>query len=107
MTDELKDLLNHLENKIQNKEILKQCLKDYDCFLYNKHYPKTLGLEELWELLNSKDKNANSIYLIKKDYKTPIRLYCDEIKTETSQEGDDVILKYTMPYWWADFKVKL
>lgn len=56
MNDDLQNLLNQLENNL-NKEIIKQCLEEYNCFLYDNNYPKTLDLEKLWGLLNKKIKN--------------------------------------------------
>lgn len=107
MDDELQNLLNKLENNL-NKEVIKQCLQEYNCFLCDNNYPiKNLELEELWNLLHSDNRDTKSIYLIKKDYQIPIKLYCDEVKVETTQEENNVIFKCTMPYWWADCKVNI
>lgn len=106
MNDELQNLLNQLENNL-NREIIEQCLKEYDCFLYDNYIPKTIGSEELWELLHNDNRDTKSIYLIKKNYQMPIKLHCEQVKVETTQENDNVIFKCTMPYWWSNCKVDI
>jgi hypothetical protein len=104
MENELQMLLNQLKNNL-NKEIIKECLEKYNCFLCDNNYPvKTLELEELWDLLHSENKNTKSIYLVKKDFQIPFKLYCDEVKVETIQEDNNVVFRCTMPYWWSNCK---